>query len=117
MVFTGSGFITGVSSVNAGTGITVVGLAKISKGSLPAKISAILSDTASIAAQVARSLLVSPLPGKSTGLAFALPSVTTALGRWKSLSMTDRLTKLSGLRDVMSPMPRMVITNSKNSQQ
>jgi hypothetical protein len=46
----------------AGTGITLVALANISNGSLPAKIRAILSETASIAFQVSRSMLVSTLP-------------------------------------------------------
>jgi len=62
----------------AGTGITVVPLARISNGSLPAKISAILSDTASISSQLARSPLVYALPGKSCGRVLELPRDTNA---------------------------------------
>ena len=57
-----------------------------------------------------RSILVSALPGKCCGVAFALPSETTAFGRLKSVSVVDRSTKLSGLRGVISPIPRIVIT-------
>lgn len=87
-----------------------LGLARMSNGSLPAKMSAILSATASIASQVVRSFWVWALPGASCGVALALPRWTTAFGRWKSSSKVDRSMKLSGLRGVMSPMPRMVMT-------
>ena len=46
----------------------------------------------------------------AAGSAFALPRGDHRLGRSKSVSVVDRSTKLSGLRGVISPIPRMVMT-------
>ena len=90
--------------------MTRFALARTSNASFPAKISAILSDTASISSQVARSAFVSGLPGNCCGVALALPRETTAFGRPKSVSNVDRSITLSGLRGVISPIPRIVRT-------